>query len=147
MGPQVGERHAFLTIKRADKADEGPYRLQLDNELGGDSVIINIAINGQPTTLVYHDHSNTDVLFIYLYFVFYFYYYYFFFNLHFILIVLFSRGLVRKLYWLKPEFIDHGWHYRILMDGFLVRNRRISHQYLQIKFIMFNTILVYKLTL
>lgn len=44
---EVGPRHAFLTIKKADKKDDGPYRLVLDNELGSDSAVIKIQINGK----------------------------------------------------------------------------------------------------
>ncbi|XP_064634017.1 twitchin-like isoform X9 [Lineus longissimus] len=44
----VTERHAILTIKDACKADEGPYRLQLENELGTDSAVIKIQVNDRP---------------------------------------------------------------------------------------------------
>lgn len=43
----VGERHAILTIKNAEKTDEGPYRLQLENELGQDSAVIKVDVNGK----------------------------------------------------------------------------------------------------
>lgn len=46
---EVGERHAFLTIHSADKMDDGPYRLQLENDLGTDYAIIKIAVNGKNT--------------------------------------------------------------------------------------------------
>ena len=42
----VGERHAILTIRNSDRTDDGPYRLELDNDLGTDSAIIKIAVNG-----------------------------------------------------------------------------------------------------
>ena len=42
----VGERHAILTIRNSDRMDDGPYRLELENDLGTDSAIIKIAING-----------------------------------------------------------------------------------------------------
>ena len=45
----IGERHAILTINRTDKVDDGPYRLQLENDLGSDSAVIKIAINGELT--------------------------------------------------------------------------------------------------
>ena len=44
---ETGDRHAILTIKGADKMDDGPYRLQLENDLGTDSAIIKIQINGK----------------------------------------------------------------------------------------------------
>jgi hypothetical protein len=44
---EIGERHAILTIKNADRTDDGPYRLQLENDLGTDSAIIKIAVNGK----------------------------------------------------------------------------------------------------
>ena len=43
----VGERHAFLTIKNAQKCDDGPYRLQLDNDLGSDHAVLKLAVNGK----------------------------------------------------------------------------------------------------
>ena len=43
----VTERHAFLTIKGAEKEDSGPWRLSLENDLGSDSAIIKIQINGR----------------------------------------------------------------------------------------------------
>jgi len=46
---EVGERHAILTIRNSDRMDDGPYRLELDNDLGTDSAIIKIAINGRPS--------------------------------------------------------------------------------------------------
>jgi len=42
----VTERHALLTIRSAANEDSGPWRLQLDNNLGTDSAIIKIQING-----------------------------------------------------------------------------------------------------
>lgn len=44
---ELGERHALLTISNASRSDSGSFRLQLDNELGSDSAIIKIAINGE----------------------------------------------------------------------------------------------------
>ncbi len=44
---EVGPRHAYLTIKKAEKKDDGPYRLVLENELGMDSAVIKIQINGE----------------------------------------------------------------------------------------------------
>jgi serine/threonine protein kinase/predicted RNA-binding protein with TRAM domain len=44
----IGDRHAILTIRKADRTDDGPYRLQLDNDLGTDSAIIKIAVNDVP---------------------------------------------------------------------------------------------------
>ena len=43
---EIGERHAILTIKHSDRTDDGPYRLQCENDLGSDSAIIKLAING-----------------------------------------------------------------------------------------------------
>ena len=43
---EVGDRHAILTIRNSDRMDDGLYRLELDNDLGTDSAIIKIAING-----------------------------------------------------------------------------------------------------
>jgi len=43
---EVGERHAILTIRNSDRTDDGPYRLELDNDLGTDSAIIKVAVNG-----------------------------------------------------------------------------------------------------
>ncbi|XP_055900297.1 twitchin-like isoform X6 [Biomphalaria glabrata] len=45
---EVTERHAILTIKDASKLDDGPYRLQLDNELGSDSVVLKVQVNDRP---------------------------------------------------------------------------------------------------
>jgi len=44
---ETGERHAILTIKGSDKMDDGPYRLSLENDLGTDSAVIKIQINGK----------------------------------------------------------------------------------------------------
>ncbi|KAK2180733.1 hypothetical protein NP493_429g01145 [Ridgeia piscesae] len=59
---ETGERHAILTIKAAEKSDDGPYHLQLENDLGMDSAVIKIAINDCPdpprflqTENIYHD--------------------------------------------------------------------------------------------
>ena len=43
---ETGDRHAILSIKAAEKTDDGPYHLQLENDLGVDSAVIKIAING-----------------------------------------------------------------------------------------------------
>ena len=48
---EVGERHAILTIRNTDRMDDGPYRLELDNDLGTDSAIIKLAVNGTYTSL------------------------------------------------------------------------------------------------
>ncbi|KAH3700667.1 hypothetical protein DPMN_075644 [Dreissena polymorpha] len=45
----VIKRHALLTIKSATKEDSGPWRLTLENDLGSDSAIIKIQINGMTT--------------------------------------------------------------------------------------------------
>ena len=44
---ETGDRHAILTIRKADKMDDGPYRLSLENDLGTDSAPIKIQINGE----------------------------------------------------------------------------------------------------
>ena len=44
---EVGDRHAFLTIRKGEKADDGPYRLTLENDLGTDSAVIKIQVNGR----------------------------------------------------------------------------------------------------
>ena len=44
---EIGERHAFLYINKADKCDDGPYRLTLENDLGTDSAIMQIQISGE----------------------------------------------------------------------------------------------------
>ena len=44
----IGERHAFLYIAKADKCDDGPYRLTLENDLGSDSAVLKVQINGTP---------------------------------------------------------------------------------------------------
>lgn len=44
---ELRERHALLTISNAVRSDGGVFRLQLDNELGSDSAIIKIAVNGE----------------------------------------------------------------------------------------------------
>ena len=44
---QVTERHAFLTIKDADKSDGGVYRLDLENNLGSDSGNLTFTVNGK----------------------------------------------------------------------------------------------------
>ena len=43
---EIGERHAFLYVSKADKCDDGRYRLTLDNDLGSDTAIFNVKING-----------------------------------------------------------------------------------------------------
>ncbi|XP_059156398.1 twitchin-like isoform X4 [Physella acuta] len=45
---EVTERHAILTIKDASKLDDGPYRLQLENELGSDSTVLKVQVNDRP---------------------------------------------------------------------------------------------------
>ena len=54
---EVGDRHAFLTIKEADKGDDGPYRLTLENDLGTDSSVIKVQVNGK---------LSVNVLYIYI---------------------------------------------------------------------------------
>lgn len=49
---EVTDRHAILTIKEATKEDDGPYRLTLENELGTDSAVIKIQINGEHCILL-----------------------------------------------------------------------------------------------
>ena len=44
---EVGDRHAFLTIKNCDKSNDGPYRLVLENDLGTDSVVVKVQVNGK----------------------------------------------------------------------------------------------------
>ena len=43
---EIGDRHAMLTIRNSDRFDDGPYRLQLENDIGQDSAIIKLAVNG-----------------------------------------------------------------------------------------------------
>ncbi|XP_013785867.1 twitchin-like, partial [Limulus polyphemus] len=45
---KVSERHAILMIRDVSKADNGPYRLVAENELGVDSAIIKIQISDKP---------------------------------------------------------------------------------------------------
>ncbi|XP_071104533.1 twitchin-like isoform X3 [Haliotis cracherodii] len=45
---EVTDRHAILTIKDATKNDDGPYRLQLENSLGQDSVVLKLQVNDHP---------------------------------------------------------------------------------------------------
>ena len=47
MYAQVSQRHAFLTIKNAEKSDGGIYRLDLENDLGHDSCNIEFTVNGK----------------------------------------------------------------------------------------------------
>lgn len=47
LNPQVTERHAFLTIKDAEKSDGGVYRLDLENNLGSDSGNLTFTVNGK----------------------------------------------------------------------------------------------------
>ena len=49
----IGERHAFLYIAKADKCDDGPYRLTLENDLGSDSAVLKVQINGIPENVHY----------------------------------------------------------------------------------------------
>jgi hypothetical protein len=44
---EVTERHATLTIKDANKDQDGPYRITAENNLGSDSAVIKIQINGK----------------------------------------------------------------------------------------------------
>lgn len=44
---EVTERHAFLTIKDAEKNDGGTYRLDLENTLGNDSGNLTFSVNGE----------------------------------------------------------------------------------------------------
>ncbi|XP_041366543.1 twitchin-like isoform X3 [Gigantopelta aegis] len=55
---EVTERHAILTIKEASKMDDGPYRLQLENELGADSAIIKVQVNDRPDPPQYLKMEN-----------------------------------------------------------------------------------------
>ena len=57
---EFGERHAILTIRNADRSDDGPYRLQLDNELGTDSAVIKIAVNGEKLLFLCIISTNLD---------------------------------------------------------------------------------------
>ncbi|GFR58135.1 twitchin [Elysia marginata] len=45
---EVTERHAILTIKDASKLDDGPIRLQLENDLGSDSAVLKVQVNDRP---------------------------------------------------------------------------------------------------
>ncbi|RUS77263.1 hypothetical protein EGW08_014977, partial [Elysia chlorotica] len=45
---EITERHAILTIKDASKLDDGPIRLQLENDLGSDSAVLKVQINDRP---------------------------------------------------------------------------------------------------
>ncbi|KAK3703484.1 hypothetical protein RRG08_024788 [Elysia crispata] len=45
---EVTERHAILTIKDASKLDDGPIRLQLENDLGTDSAVLKVQVNDRP---------------------------------------------------------------------------------------------------
>ncbi|XP_071120619.1 twitchin-like isoform X18 [Mytilus edulis] len=45
---EVTERHAILTIKDANKDQDGPYRITAKNDLGSDSAVIKIQINDRP---------------------------------------------------------------------------------------------------
>ncbi|XP_061166987.1 twitchin-like isoform X9 [Saccostrea echinata] len=45
---EVTDRHAILTIKEANKDNDGPYRLTLENELGTDTAVIKIQVNDRP---------------------------------------------------------------------------------------------------
>ncbi|KAF0299363.1 Twitchin [Amphibalanus amphitrite] len=45
---QTTDRHAILTIRDVDRADNGPYRLVAENELGMDSCIIKVQIADHP---------------------------------------------------------------------------------------------------
>lgn len=45
---ETGERHAILTIRDGSRIDSGAYRLVAENDLGQDSVTINIQISDRP---------------------------------------------------------------------------------------------------
>lgn len=59
---EVGERHATLTIKNVTKDNAGPYRLVVENEMGSDSCVVKVAVNGEllPSSL------SHPVIFIHL---------------------------------------------------------------------------------
>ena len=44
---ETTERHAIMTIKGATKEDDGPWRIQLDNDLGTDSALLKVQVNGE----------------------------------------------------------------------------------------------------
>ena len=44
---ETTERHAIMTVKGATKDDDGPWRLQLDNDLGTDSALLKVQVNGR----------------------------------------------------------------------------------------------------
>lgn len=50
---EVTERHAILTIKDANKDQDGPYRITAKNDLGSDSAVIKIQINGRTSFISY----------------------------------------------------------------------------------------------
>ena len=47
---ETGERHAVLTIKGAAQEDNGNYRLIVRNELGEDTCVIKVQVNGKSIT-------------------------------------------------------------------------------------------------
>lgn len=55
---EVTERHAILTIKDASKLDDGPYRLQLENELGSDSSVLKVQVNGKSRDILSSNSVN-----------------------------------------------------------------------------------------
>ena len=46
-GVEDAERHAVLTIPNAERKDSGEYELTAENEVGSDSAVIHICINGK----------------------------------------------------------------------------------------------------
>lgn len=45
---ETGERHAILTIKNGAQEDNGNYRLIVANEMGEDTCVIKVQVNGKP---------------------------------------------------------------------------------------------------
>ncbi|XP_067930808.1 twitchin-like [Watersipora subatra] len=61
---EISKRHVSLTVKSANKADGGLYRLSLENPLGTDSSSMEFTVNdtpGAPHSLVVEHGSGSDV--------------------------------------------------------------------------------------
>ena len=58
---EVGDRHAFLTIRGADKGDMGDYKLTLTNDLGSDNATIKVQVNGTCLKPIYSPGNGVRV--------------------------------------------------------------------------------------
>ena len=52
---KVTPKHAILTVKKASKRDDGPYRVVMQNNLGKDDADVKAKVKGMRTTVLWNE--------------------------------------------------------------------------------------------